>query len=367
MPLCLAALLALAFALSRMLTPLAARLARARGFVDAPGGRKAHATPVPLGGGLAVLAALCATIALSAGAALRWPETPFLPDAAVRALREGIALKWTDLAALLGAGLFLSLVGLRDDRRALGPLPKLAAQSAAAAFLFLTLGPAEFRVTLFTPEPIAWLAFTILWVVAVTNAFNFIDNMDGLCALSGTLASLFLAVLGLETGQWLLAALFAALGGSLLGFLPMSLPPARIFLGDAGSLPVGFLIAAGTVLFTFYEAERSPWVLAAPALVLAVPLFDMATVLWIRLRERRPLMVGDRSHFSHRLLALGLTERQVLAVVGALSLALGLTATLLYLLPPFAAALAILQALAVLGAVWILERAGRNRTPPPAQ
>ncbi len=346
----------------------AAVLAAARRlrFLDRPEGRKAHGRPVPLGGGIAVLAALCA----AAAAGLSFPG--LLPDALaailpesetrlVRSLAEGA---WSQARAgglLAACAAAVWIVGLVDDIRGLGVLPKIIVEILAASALALFSGPEPFRISVLAPAP--WLGFvlTVVWIVGVTNAFNFIDNMDGLCASTGVIASLLFAVLAVQTGQFLIAAAFAALAGALGGFLPLNWPPARLFLGDAGSLLTGFLIAALTVLFTFYESDESPWVLAAPFLVLAVPLFDMATVLAIRLSAGKPLTVGDRNHFSHRLQALGLSPRQVLAVTASLSAAIGMAATLLYVLPAAAAVLAIVQAGAILAAVRILERAGRAR------
>lgn len=366
MTLLLAALLTAACALSRMLAGAVARAARRMGFLDAPGGRKAHAAPVPLGGGLAVAGTLVAILAAATVAAANAAtvEARLPPDAAraFGALADGLLTRLPTLGLLGACAGAVTILGLVDDARGLSPRLKLCGQALAAAVLCLWAGPEPFRITAFFPYPVLGFALTVVWIVAVTNAFNFIDNMDGFCATLATVSCLLFTVLAFQTEQWLIAAFFATLAGALLGFLPLNWPPARLFLGDAGSLPVGFLIASLTVLFTFYAYDESPWVLSAPFLVLAVPLFDMATVLWIRLRAGRPLTVGDRNHFSHRLGRLGLSPPQILAVAAALAAAIGMTATFLYLLPRAAAALALVQAVGILAAVWILERAGRR--PP---
>ncbi len=369
MPWSLAALLAASYAISRAACAIVRRLALRKRFLDLPGGRKVHGEPIPLGGGISLWIAILAAVFLGLGSARFFPDLAariFPPAEAqlLAALASGAAARLPALALLLACAGAVWLAGLVDDARGLTPGPKLAVEALAASALYLFFGPDPFRITLFTPVPFLWFLLTVVWIVTVTNAFNFIDNMDGLCAATGLSTSLLFMVLGLQTGQLLVAALFAALAGALLGFLPMNWPPARLFLGDAGSLLVGFLTASLTVLFTFYESRESPWVLAAPFLVLAVPLFDMTTVLWIRWRSGAPLTVGDRNHFSHRLLALGLSPRQVLGVVSALTLAIGTTATLLYVLPPVASALALLQAAGILAVVWLLERAGRRRAPP---
>lgn len=364
----LVSLVATAWVASRLACAAVLAVARRSGFLDVPEGRKAHAGPVPLGGGIGVAAALAAA---GGGAALAAAGPPawlagLLPEAEMRLagdLARGAAARLPAILLFVGCAGGVWLAGLADDLRGLGVGTKLSVQAAAAGTLCLFFGPDPFRITAFSPAP--WLGFllTVIWIVGVTNAFNFIDNMDGLCATTGGVSSLLFMVLAAQTGQFLIAAAFALLAGSLLGFLPLNWPPARMFLGDAGSLLTGFLIASLSVLFTYYEAQESRWVLAAPFLVLAVPLFDMATVLLIRLRRGAPLTVGDRNHFSHRLQALGLSPLQVLAVTAALSVAIGMTATLLYVLPDAAAILALAQAAAILLAVWLLERAGRRRGP----
>lgn len=364
----LVSLVAAAWVVSRLACAAVLAFARRAEFLDVPEGRKTHPRPMPLGGGIGVAAAVAA-VGAAAGIAASAPPAwlaRLLPEAEMRLsgdLARGAAARLPELLlfAACAGGVWVS--GLVDDLRGLGVRTKLAVQAAAAAALCLFFGPDPFRITAFSPAP--WLGFlmTVVWIVGVTNAFNFIDNMDGLCATTGAVSSLLFSVLAAQTGQFLIAAAFALLAGSLLGFLPLNWPPARMFLGDAGSLLTGFLIASLSVLFTYYEARESRWVLAAPVLVLAVPLFDMATVLMIRLGRGAPLTVGDRNHFAHRLQALGLSPLQVLAVTAALSVAIGMTATLLYVLPDAAAILALAQAAAILFAVWHLERAGRQRGP----
>lgn len=346
----LAALAAFAapFVLSLLACAGIRRLAPALGLVDEPGGRKCQASAVPLGGGLAVALALLGALAL----AWAFPGSAF---------REGLGLRLPSLGwLLLAAGGILAL-GLWDDLKDLSPLPKLAGQVAAA--LGVACLVPEARLTAFLPDPAFQVALTVVWIVALTNAFNFIDNMDGLSAGVGAIASGLLAAVAFLTGRDLMAGFFLALLGAQAGFLVFNLPPASLYLGDAGSLLTGFLLAAGSALLTYDEAPRSLAPVGVPLLVFGVPLFDGLTVLLIRWREGRPLARGDRSHFSHRLVALGMGPRQAVGTIWLLTFVTGMGALVLYHVPPEAVPLLLLQSAGVFLALALLERAARSRRP----
>src|SRR5439155_4007557 len=154
---------------------------------------------------------------------------------------------------------------------------------------------------------------TICWIVAITNAFNFLDNMDGLSAGVAAVATTAFLITALSIGQWFVAASLALLLGALLGFLCFNFPPARIFMGDSGSLVIGFLLGVLTVRTTFLPPEKqwaAGWyAVFAPVIVLAVPLYDLAVVSLIRLMRGKSPFVGDTNHFSHRLVARGMSRR----------------------------------------------------------
>ncbi len=350
-----------AFGLSVCLTALSRRLGLQWGLLDRPAGRKAHEQPIPVTGGWA----LFGTFILLAGAggwvgpalAAIAPEgwAP-LPDY----LRNLVGVRRQLMGLILGAG-FIFAVGALDDARPLGPKLKLAAQALSVVPL-LAVGVS---IRLFLPwEALGW-ALTIAWCVALMNAFNFIDNMDGLCATAAATIAAVLAMGALQGGSLWLPAMYLSLAGALLGFLVFNFHPATIFLGDAGSLTVGYLLAAFSILTTYYESGQPTGLpVLIPLAVMGVPLFDAASVLWIRWRRGAPLMVGDQNHFSHRLRAMGLSVRQTALTIGLLTAATGLLALPLRHLPPGAAALH-LGALGMLfGVVGALELAGRrNRTP----
>lgn len=321
-------------ALSALLTELARRLALRVGFLDRPAGRKDHGEPVPYLGGAAVVAVLLLVPALGLAAAHgHFGELPGIPprvgDELAAAGRRfgGFAL-----------GLFLALLGgTLDDRAKLRPLAKLALQAAAALCPVLLAG---LRFDWVLHEVLA-AAGTALWIVVAMNAFNFLDNMNGV--LSGVVAALCAPffVLALALDQVAVAALLAVSFGACAGFLPHNFPRARIFLGDGGSQALGFWIGALTVQASYLgpgtRGELAPF-LVPPAL-LALPFLDLAHVVWSRRRLGVPISRGDHRHVSHRLAArLGSRPRAALACWVS-TLALSSLAALLPWCSPLATAL----------------------------
>jgi UDP-GlcNAc:undecaprenyl-phosphate GlcNAc-1-phosphate transferase len=216
------------------------------------------------------------------------------------------------------------VLGLLDDRHELRPAVKFGGQLLVAAGV-AGLG---LRVTVFVPSVAFSYAVTLLWILAVTNAFNFMDNMNGLCAGVGAIAALALALNAADSGQSLAAAVAFAVCGALLGFLPFNFPRASVFLGDSGSHVTGFLLAALAILPSFYSAQHpNRWAVLKPLLILAVPLVDLAWVVTYRWRLGKPFYIGDTNHVSHQLVRLGLSRAQAVmwlwvagAVVGAVTL-----------------------------------------------
>jgi UDP-GlcNAc:undecaprenyl-phosphate GlcNAc-1-phosphate transferase len=208
--------------------------------------------------------------------------------------------------------------------------------------------------------------------MALVNSFNMLDNMDGLSGgvaaiSSAILAAVLLSIPDPQTGsrQLFVGGFLLVLVGALLGFLWHNRPPARIFMGDAGSYFIGFCIASATLLATFtgYRSARQHTILA-PLCVLAVPLYDLTTVLWIRLREGRSPFVGDKSHFSHRLVELGMTKPQAVMTVYLTTATCGLGALLLQRVNAFGAGVIALIVICILSLVAVLETAGRKHKSP---
>jgi UDP-GlcNAc:undecaprenyl-phosphate GlcNAc-1-phosphate transferase len=374
MRLAILALVAISFVISWLLTFAMIRVAPRLGFVDKPGGRKIHANPKPLGGGVAIFWAFAVPMLVLLLLAHREviPHTIFAvwsalfdpvhfegPGARLLEAYLGGVREKTPLAlAILGAVLLLHVLGLTDDCKALGPYLKLIVQFAAAAAVVLPFR--EMRVLTALGDGIS-IVISILWIVAITNAFNFLDNMDGLSSGVAAVATTAFLITALLIGQWFVAATLALLLGALLGFLCFNFPPARIFMGDSGSLVIGFLLGVLTVRTTFLPKGQdwgAGWyAVFAPLIVLAVPLYDLIVVSIIRASRGKSPFVGDTNHFSHRLVARGMSRRTAVLTLYLLTAATSVAAILLpYVTSTFAAMLIFAQTLLVLGVVALLEQ-----------
>jgi UDP-GlcNAc:undecaprenyl-phosphate/decaprenyl-phosphate GlcNAc-1-phosphate transferase len=352
-----------AFVISTALVPLAGAIARRYGVLDAPGPRKVHARATPRIGGIAVFAAF--TLIVLAGFWLA-PELGHLPlvtvylAVPVAMLQESYRVEGK-LLALLAGGAIAFGVGLLDDvlGQRFGPAKKLAGQTLAA--LVLVAGGIR---TDFLQHDAANIAFTILWVVGVTNAFNLLDNMDGLSAGVAFIASFVLLLNAWLLGEFFIALVLVAFMGSVLGFLVFNWHPASIFLGDCGSHFVGFAMASLTLLERYVShASSSYFPVLMPVIVLALPIVDTTTVVVIRLREHRPIYVGDSRHLSHRLVALGLSRPLAVATIYLMTLAIGLGAVGLAHAGFVHSLVILVQSLAVVAVVLILLFFERSPEP----
>ncbi|MGC8990053.1 MAG: MraY family glycosyltransferase, partial [Verrucomicrobiia bacterium] len=271
------------------------------GVVDDPGHRKIHSEPIPLAGGLAVLTGL--VVPMTAGlAALR---VGLFDPGTVSVLAHGFERRQLQLIAVVAGALGMVFLGWLDDRYELRPSLKFAGQVLVA----FVVAMAGVRITLFVPSIVFSVAVTVLWIVTLTNALNFMDNMNGLCAGLGLIGAFCFGMKSALAGQYLVALLGFLCVGALMGFLPYNFPRATVFLGDAGSHLVGYLLGVLAILPHFYTKEN-PSALAVlnPLLVLAVPLFDLVSVVLIRWKAGRPFYVGDTNHLSHRLVRRGLRQ-----------------------------------------------------------
>jgi len=355
--------LVLAFAISAALVPLAGVLARRFGVIDDPGPRKVHRAPTPRIGGVAVFGAFTAVVlagyfGVPVLSRLPWVETHLASPVAM--LQEAYRVERKLIALLVGAAVAFA-VGLVDD--ALGsrfPVRfKLGGQLLAA--LVLVVGGIRTDFLVFEPLNVA---FTLLWAVGITNAFNLLDNMDGLSAGVAFVASLVLLVNAWLLGEFFISLVLVALMGALLGFLVFNWHPASIFLGDCGSLFIGFVLASLTILQRFVSHASSTYFpVLMPVLVLSLPIVDTATVTFIRLREGRPIYVGDSRHLSHRLVSLGMTPPLAVVTIYLMALAIGLGAVGLAHADFVHALLLLVQALAVVAVVLILLFFERRAQP----
>ncbi|MCB0052128.1 MAG: undecaprenyl/decaprenyl-phosphate alpha-N-acetylglucosaminyl 1-phosphate transferase, partial [Caldilinea sp.] len=278
-------------------TPVMRLVALRFGVIDQPAARKIHASPVPLLGGAAIYIAFIVVLLLFGDR---------------RYIHEVIGI-------FIGASL-MSLMGVLDDRWGLGSYIKLGGQLLAAGILIYS--GVQVRVWG------GWLdiAVTIIWVVGITNAMNLLDNMDGLSGGIALIAAVFFTLLAALSDQYLVGALAAALAGGCAGFLVYNWNPAQIFMGDTGSLFLGFLLAAVGIKLRFpSNSDTITWMI--PVLVMGVPVFDTTLVFLSRLRRgKNPLTTPGRDHISHRLALLTGSRREAVLLCYLLAGALGLGA-----------------------------------------
>ena len=330
----------------------AERVAPRFGLVDKPGGRKAHHAPTPLGGGVAIWATV--TLILVAGAALVRFAPGLIPEFLIPHL-GGLHERAGSMMLILGLASAIMVMGLLDDRWGLSWWLRLGVQAALASVLVASGA----QITLFWPFNSPWcgVPLTIFWIVGLTNSFNFLDNMDGLAGGVGLIVSALFAATLYQVGGLFVPAVLLILMGGLGGFLVWNRYPARLFMGDAGSNFLGFLLGSLTVVGTFTHPEQGESRLAVltPLLVMAVPLYDTVSVIAIRLREGRSPFQADRSHFSHRLVDRGLTPPTAVLTIYFVTLASGLGTLLLPSLRPLGAGIVLAQTLCILGVIALLE------------
>lgn len=278
-------------------TPLMRRLALQTGTVDKPAARKIHASPVPLLGGAAIYVAFILVL-------LFFGDRDYVNQT---------------IGIFAGATLMI-VMGVLDDRRGLGSYVKLLGQLLAATLLVYS----GVQIQLFG----GWIdiLITLLWVVGITNALNLLDNMDGLSGGVAMIAAIYFTLLAAMSDQYLVGALAAALAGACAGFLVYNWNPSHIFMGDAGSLFLGFMLAAVAIKLRFpSNSVAVTWMI--PLLVLGLPIFDTSMVFVSRLRRgKNPLTTPGKDHISHRLAHVLGSRREAVLVCYLLCCALGTAA-----------------------------------------
>lgn len=301
------------------MVPTARALAERTGAIDQPGPRKVHTRPIPRLGGVAPAVAFWASTALGFAAL----EEPLVQRLVGPELRDAVAVG-PKLAGILMGSLLVFLTGLTDDvfGSRFPVWAKTLGQTGAA--LCVVLGGVS---TSFLPTP--WLngLLTVFWLVGITNAFNLLDNMDGLSSGVALIASSVLLVNTIAGGEVLISALALAFIGVLVGFLLFNFNPASIFLGDCGSHFIGFVLASILLLDRYVTSSSSSYFpVLMPVLLLALPIIDTTTVVFIRLREHRPIYVGDARHLSHTLVARGFSQKRAVLLIYLMTLCIGLSA-----------------------------------------
>jgi UDP-GlcNAc:undecaprenyl-phosphate/decaprenyl-phosphate GlcNAc-1-phosphate transferase len=348
-----------AFVVSLALTAMVRRISLKADFCARPSSDRYHQRVVALGGGIAIFWTIALFILAGAGA-VHWIAAGgklSLLDKSITVYTEGFLFKIDELLIMLACAAALHLMGLWDDVKRLGPYLKLAIQFAVATVAAVL---ADIRVEMFIENKAVTTVLSILWIVGIINVFNFLDNMDGLSSGMAIIAIGTLLTAAVGSGQVFITGLGLLFLGAVAGFWVLNFPPARIFMGDCGSLVIGFFVATLTLRTTYYHQgqEGDSYAVFMPLLVLAVPLYDFVSVTFLRIKQGKSPFVGDTQHFSHRLRKRGLSDRQVALTLYLATLCTGLGAIFLRQVNLVGAILIFVQTLMVLSIVAILESTG---------
>ena len=346
-----AAALLVAAIVAFIATPVVRSLAFKIGAVDVPkDNRRMHNHPIPRMGGLAIFFGFILSALI------------FVPLS-------------TPVRGMLLGGVIIVILGIFDDIYALPALPKFFVQIAAALVAVLMGNQIDIlsNPNIFSSEPYwvlgIWsIPISVLWIVGITNAVNLIDGLDGLACGVSTISSMTMLVIALTVAEPDTALLMAALAGACIGFLPYNLNPAKIFMGDTGSTFLGFILATVSIdgLFKSYAIIS----FAVPFLMLGLPIFDTCFAIFRRVSHGQSPMAPDRGHIHHRLIDMGFSQKQAVAVLYIISAILGLSAVVLTTTNVLKAMLFLLALCAAGGvsAKLYLDRVnGRNRSDTPSQ
>lgn len=306
-----------AFLLTVLATPLVEKLAFRVGAVDAPNERKIHKEVIPRFGGVAIYFGFI--LAVSAGLLF--------------AFYSGMHLQWGQVISILLGSALILILGIVDDIRSLSPHAKFFWQVVAAFFVYF-MGVSISFVTnpfngLFPLAVFISLPLSLFWIVGVTNAINLIDGLDGLATGVIAISSVTLCFVALRTHQFGSALIMISLAGSALGFLKYNFFPAKIFLGDSGSLVLGFILATASITGVF----KTTLVVAliVPLLILGVPIFDTLFAIGRRMKEGTPVFKADKKHIHHMLLRAGFSQREAVLSIYIVCFILSFTALVMAL------------------------------------
>lgn len=358
--------LGLSFGISMGLTSVVRFFALRWHILDHPGDRKMQKRPVPLLGGVSIVVTFYVMVmgSLLLIQPVRQFGIDWLEINVFQFLGKDHEIK---LLGIFAGGILIALLGLTDDLQALRPWLKLLGQCVAATVLVLS----DMKLNLFSETWLgAWpmtsyavsAGLTILWVVFMTNSMNLLDNMDGLCAGVAAIAAFSFFVCALRTDEAFICVLLMVFAGAVLGFLIHNLHPARIYMGDTGAMFCGYILATVSILITFYnESTPSRIAVAAPVLALSVPIFDTVSVIFIRWRAKVPIFQGDRRHFSHRLVNIGMTQQQAVEFIFLVAAVTGLGAGLLRQVNTVGIIIVIAQTFGIFLLIVLIMSAGNKR------
>ena len=293
------------FAAALGLTPLTRQIAMRLGVTAAPSKRNIHASHMPLMGGMAIYVSFVISVLL------------FSP-----------ANYLIELGAIVAGSTLLAWIGYLDDRKDLSPRIRLIVMTVAA--LVATLAGIQIRLF---GTPLIDIPLTLFWIVAIINAVNWIDNMDGLAAGTSAITSGFFLFIAVTQGQILVSMLAAAIFGSAIGFLTYNFNPSSTFMGDMGAYTLGFVLAILAIKLKF-ETQSLNVTWMVPIFVLALPVLDINLAILTRIAERRSVMEAGKDHISHRMLSIGFSQRQTLFILYSFSVLFGVIAVIVSQVDP---------------------------------
>lgn len=320
-------------------------------YIDYPNVRKSHKQPVPYGGGVAifvsfVIMAILSSIIIQMG----WAEHQLTSKIYWSSLLKDAKTYWIAFGT---SSIFL--LGLIDDIVDLKAKTKLWIQLIVVS---MVIHFGDLQLSFFVQFPEVGFIGTLLWIVFITNAFNLLDNTDGICS------GVTLVVLGVNFlllyfhQQYVISLLTIFIMAPLFIFFFYNKPPAKVYLGDAGSLMLGFLVAMLSILSTYYREGQHLSSILTPVLIMMLPIFDVLTVMYIRYRAGHSFFKADRNHFAHRLLNLGLSPMQTLMTMCGISFVMGLAALMLSECTSLQAVYIFIQTLTIVLIILVLEKAG---------
>lgn len=340
--------------LSVILTFLSGKVARRFNFIAVPSARSVHKQPTPLLGGVGIYLSFCLTIL----AGILIVKNGFLPEF-LKVYAPGITGSLKKVLAVISGGAVVVIFGIIDDKKSLKAPQKLLLQLIAVAIIF----SAGIKLSPFMSNPMQSFILTTFWFLLMMNSFNLMDNMDGLSAGVAFISGSILFTFAVQRQQLFVATILAVFLGSVLGFLKHNFPPAKIFMGECGSSFLGYFLGTASILLTFYRYDENQTFLPifAPLVIFSVLFFDTLSVIWIRKKRGRPISQADKNHLSHRLVSLGMTQKQAVLFIYLLTLCTGIGALLLGSLNVFGGMIVLFQVFIIIIIVGILELTGRNK------
>jgi UDP-GlcNAc:undecaprenyl-phosphate/decaprenyl-phosphate GlcNAc-1-phosphate transferase len=342
--------LSMAAILSFLCTLLFIKVSHRLDFLDYPVGRKNHKKPMPFLGGASIFVSFWAVVFLGILICYLY-EPEILGARSVPWIVPAVVYISPKLIGIFIGSLVILVVGMSDDKFAWSPLKKLLGQIIAAGIL-MSLG---LTINLVTSLGVLGYAITFLWILLIMNAFNFIDSLDGHCAGIALISCIMFFWMSQIMSQPLLGLLLATFAGALMGFLPLNFKPAKIFLGDNGSLFIGYMLAAFTLLCKYQSPKTTYATLFIPILIFGVPIYDTMSVVVVRMSRGIAPWTGDRNHFAHRLVKIGMSDKVAVIFSYFIAFTIGHIAVLTTQVEAFGAILIGIIFLSIIGVIAFLE------------